>query len=63
MNKKTNKMTFPRQYGYMSSVLRSIKNYEAKHGEQQFSINQLDEGCIELDLHKKEEIKKEYNTI
>lgn len=44
---------FPRQYGYMSSAVRSIKNYEKKHGVKkgtQFVINQLDLECFEVEL-------------
>jgi hypothetical protein len=42
---------FPRQYGYMSSAVRAIKNYEMKHGSQKFSINKIDEGCFEVKIH------------
>ena len=49
------KNTFPKQYGYMSSAIRSIRNYEKKNklkrGEQ-FVINQLDADCFEVDLVK-----------
>lgn len=56
MKLKTNKMKkdnfeFPRQYGYMSSAVRAINNYEKKHGKQRFSINQLDENCFEVNIH------------
>lgn len=42
---------FPRQYGYMSSAVRAIKNYKTKYGSQNFSINKLDEGCFEVTIH------------
>ena len=44
---------FPRQYGYMSSAIRAIRNYEKKYGAKggtQFVINQLDENCFEVEL-------------
>ena len=37
-----------KQFGYLSSALRYIRNYEKKHGEQNFVVNQLDEGCYEV---------------
>jgi hypothetical protein len=49
----TKKTKFPRQYGYMSSADRAIKNYEKKHGKkknEQFVINQLDADCFEVEL-------------
>ncbi len=42
------KPTLPRQFGYMSSANRFIKNYEAKFGEQRFVIEQLDADCFEV---------------
>jgi hypothetical protein len=48
---KQTKTNFPRQYGYMSSASRAIRNYEKKHGKKkgtQFVINQLDENCFEV---------------
>jgi hypothetical protein len=44
---------FPRQYGYMSSANRAIKNFKKKYGNRKFSINQLDENCFEVNLHRK----------
>lgn len=41
-----------KQFGYRSSAVRYIKNYEAKHGEQLFVINQLDADCFEVINHK-----------
>jgi len=41
-----------KQYGYYSSAIRYIKQYEKKYGKQKFTINQLDENCFEVENHK-----------
>ena len=46
------KQTFPKQYGYLSNANRAIKNYEKKHGKQNFVINQIDDGCYEVEICK-----------
>ena len=40
--------SLPKQYGYMSSAVRFIKNYEKRYGKQRFVIEQLDENCFEV---------------
>jgi len=40
--------TTNKQYAYYSSAVRYIRNYEKKHGKQNFVINQLDEDCYEV---------------
>jgi len=40
-----------KQYGYLSSVFRAIRNFENKYGKHkriEFGVNQLDEDCFEL---------------
>jgi len=46
---KKQSKTKPKQYGYMSSANRYIKNYETKHGKQRFVVNKIDEGCFEVE--------------
>ncbi|MDP2692712.1 MAG: hypothetical protein Q8O88_03690 [bacterium] len=54
MARKTNKkLKFPKQYGYISSAQRAIKRFEKKHGKQKFTINQIDEGCFEVENFNK----------
>ena len=47
-----------KQYGYMSSANRYIKNYEKKYGKRNWAINQLDEGCYEVIMYPKEYIER-----
>ena len=50
-----------KHFGYYSSAVRFIRNYEKKHGKNEnhvFSINQLDEGCYEVENHDISKKKK-----
>lgn len=45
-----NKNIIGRQYGYRSSALRAIRNYQKKYGcKLSLWVNQIDCGCYEID--------------
>ena len=54
---KVNKTIIGRQYGYRSSALRAIHNFKIRHFTTipkgfQFWVNQIDEGCYEVEGQK-----------
>ena len=47
-----------RQYGHRRSALRAIRNFEQKHKDTmplsyELFVNQMDEGCFEIDGNKR----------
>lgn len=58
MNKNTNKNIIGRQYGYRSSALRAIRNFQVRFFATipkgfQFWVNCIDEGCHEIEGAKR----------